>query len=148
MCYHCRKVTKNCVKNPGQFKVTHVDLTPSSSLIQRVTRLHALLVLWERVFTGCTPAMTYLISSYLIQSYPLNIYWKTLTVSSYCTVLYPAGPFYFLKSLKNSSKLQRGMAFMIALLFGTLTSRYNLHILIYISIFHPDAYLLMHLIYW
>ena len=46
---------------------------------------------------------------------------KTLTVSSYCTVLYPAGPFYFLKSLKTSSKLQGGMAFMISLLFGTLT---------------------------
>ena len=128
--------------------MTHVDLTPSSSLIQRVTRLHALLVLWERVFTGCTPVHdtfnkllfdTELPVKYLLQ--------KILTESSYCTVLYPAGPFYFLKSLKNSSKLQGGMAFMISLLFGTLTSTYNLHILIYISIFYPDAYLLMHLIY-
>ena len=55
LCYHCWKVIRNFVKNPGQFKVTHVDPAPSSSLIQRVTRLRASLVLWERVFTDCTP---------------------------------------------------------------------------------------------
>ena len=123
-------------KNPGQFKVTHVDPAPSSSLIQRVNRLHPLLVLWERVFTGCTPVHDTFNIWYRVTL--IIFIEKTLTVSSYCTLLYPAGPFYFLESLKTSSKLQGGMAFMILLLFGTLTSRYNLHILIYISIFHPD----------